>query len=332
MSSSNVWPRFPEAGWEETRASLHRWSQIVGKVRMALTPPVNHYWHVPLYVSTHGLTTSAIPYNGELFDVELGLLSQELTIRTSWYPHRTVPLRSASVAEIYADIRCALRELGIAVSISTRPVEIQDPMPFEVDCMPRGYNALAAETFWRTLVQVDRVFKTFRGRFLGKASPVHFFWGGFDLAVTRFSGRRAPTWNGVALNVNPHVMHESYAHEVSSAGFWPGDQTNPPIFYSYAVAEPPGFRNACVPHPATYSEQFGEFVLPYEAVRASDDPDATLLAFLQSTYEAAASLGNWDRRLLEERPPCACAVADGRSSTVPNNVMPAQPTRASYGV
>ncbi len=308
MTSTNVWPRFPMAGWEETGPGLHRWSQIVGKVRMALTPPTNHYWHVPLYVSTHGLTTSAIPYNGELFDIELGLLSQQLTIRTSWSPHRTVPLRSASVAELYADIQCALHELGIVVSISTRPVEIADPTPFELDRTLRGYNARAAETFWRTLVQAERVFKTFRARFLGKASPVHFFWGAFDLAVTRFSGRRAPMWNGVALNVNPHVMHESYAHEVSSAGFWPGDMSNSPMFYSYAVPERNGFRDACVPRAATYSEQLGEFVLPYEAVRSSADPDATLLAFLQSTYDAAASLGNWDRPLLEERPPCACEL------------------------
>jgi hypothetical protein len=273
---------------------------------MALTPPINHYWHVPLYVSTHGLTTSAVPYNGEVFDIELGLLSQELTIRTSWQPHCTVPLRAVSVAEMYTDIRCALHELGIKVSMSTGPVEIADPTPFELDRTPRGYDALAAETFWRTIVQADRVFKQFRGSFLGKASPVHFFWGAFDLAVTRFSRRAAPMWNGTAFNVNPHVMHRSYAHEVSSAGFWPGDKTNPPMFYSYAVPEPNGFRDAWVPRSARYHEQLGEFVLPYEAVRSSPDPDATLLAFLQSTYDAAASHGNWDRPLLEQWPPCAC--------------------------
>jgi len=184
-----------------------------------------------------------------------------------------------------------------------------DLTPFEVDRTPRGYNALAAETFWRTLVQADRVFTTFRARFRGKASPVHFFWGAFDLATTRFSGRRAPTWNGVAPNVNPHVMHESYAHEVSSARFWPGDDTTPPMFCSYAVPESYGFRDARVSDSATYSEELGEYVLPYEAVRSSADPDATLFEFLQNTYDAVASLGNWDRSLLEERPPCACETS-----------------------
>jgi hypothetical protein len=177
MTWSSIWPRFPVAGWEETGASLHHWSQIVGKIRMALTQPTNHYWHVPLYMSTHGLTTSAIPYNGELFDIELGLLSQQLTITTSWSPRCTVPLRAASVAELYADIQGALRELGIVVSVSTRPVEIADPTPFELDCTPRGYDALAAETFWRTLVQVDRVFKSFRARFLGRGESSPLFLG-----------------------------------------------------------------------------------------------------------------------------------------------------------
>ncbi len=300
------WPVFPVTGWEETRPSLQRWSQIVGQIRMALTPPVNHYWHVPLYVSARGLTTSAIPYRSELFEMEFDFLRHQLEITTNWRGSKTVPLRATSVAEMYSDIFAGLRQLDIQVSILNTPVEIPDPIPFEEDRSQRGYDPIAAETFWRVLIQADRVFKTFRGEFLGKASPVHFFWGGFDLAVTRFSGLRGPMWDGPTLNVDPHVMHESYSHEVSSAGFWPGDASTGPAFYSYAVPEPSGFRQAAMPSGATYNDQLGEFLLPYETVQSSADHDATLLAFLHSTYAAAADLGRWDRTLLEERPPCVC--------------------------
>jgi hypothetical protein len=302
----DAWPHFPTAGWEDTRPSLQRWSQIVGKVRMALTPPVNHYWHVPLYVSARGLTTSPIPYRSELFEIDFDFLSHQLDITTSWRCSESVPLRPTSVAEMYADIFTALRQLGIDMSISTRPVEIPDPIPFERDHAARAYDPMAAEAFWRVLIQADRVFGAFRGGFLGKSSPVHFFWGGFDLAVTRFSGRRGPMWDGPTLNVDPHVMHESYSHQVSSAGFWPGDSTAAPFFYSYAVPEPSGFRQALMPAGVTYNEQLGEFLLPYQTVQASDDPGLTLLTFLRRTYDAAADLGSWDRTLLEERPPCAC--------------------------
>jgi hypothetical protein len=222
------------------------------------------------------------------------------------------------VADFYAEVMAALHSLGIEVTIWTHPVEIADPIPFEQDHVHAAYDAAAAHTFWRVLVQVDRVFKQFRGQFLGKSSPVHFFWGAFDLAVTRFSGQRGPMWSGTALNVNPHVMHASYSHEVSSAGFWPGDDSAPPVFYSYAVPEPPGFAAAAVgPAEATYSQQMGEFVLPYAAVRAAERPDAALGEFLESTYAAAADLGGWDRPLLEESPRCMCDVEGRPHATIP---------------
>jgi hypothetical protein len=214
----------------------------------------------------------------------------------------------------------ALRGLGVEVRIWTRPVEITDPIPFEQDHVHAAYDAAAAHTFWRILIQVDRVFKQFRGRFLGKSSPVHFFWGAFDLAVTRFSGRRAPMWSGTALNVNPHVMHASYSHEVSSAGFWPGDANTPPVFYSYAVPEPAGFSSASAavrPAEAAYNQQMGEFVLPYAAVRTAEQPDGVLHEFLQTTYAAAADLGGWDRPLLEESPPCQCDLEGRPHATIP---------------
>jgi len=306
-----AWPRFPVAGWDQTAPTLHRWTQIIGKIRLALSPPVNHYWHVPLYVSARGLTTSSMPYGSELFEIGFDFVDHRLELTTSWGPTRSVPLGPRSVAEFYADVRAALQALEINVQIWTTPVEVADGNPFELDHEHVAYDPATAQAFWRVLVQADRVFKQFRSRFLGKCSPVHFFWGGFDLAVTRFSGRRAPMWNGSAPNVHPHVMHESYSHEVSSAGFWPGDQNTPPVFYSYAVPEPAGFREATVqPTRAAYHAGLGEFLLPYKVVQASSRPDDVLLAFLQSTYEAAADLGHWDRSLLEEQPPCACDLAE----------------------
>jgi Family of unknown function (DUF5996) len=307
MVETSTWPRFPIDGWDTTGPTLHRWTQVVGKIRMVLTPAVNHYWHVPLYVSARGLTTSSIPYHAELFEIAFDFVDQRLVFTTSWAPARSFPLRPCSVAEFYADVMHTLGELGIDVYIWTRAVEVPDPIPFEQDTVHASYDLAAAQALWRVLVRADAVFKQFRGRFLGKCSPVHFFWGSFDLAVTRFSGRRGPQFDGPALNVNPHVMHESYSHEVSSAGFWPGSATAPAIFYSYAVPQPARFDGARVlPAGAAYSLEMGEFVLPYTAIEASGNPDADLMDFLQTTYASAADLGGWDRALLEERPPCIC--------------------------
>jgi hypothetical protein len=306
-STGGSWPSLPADTWPATRATLHMWTQVVGKLRLALSPPQNHFWHSTLYVSARGLTTSPIPYGADAFQIDFDFIDHRLLIQTSWGPSRSVALEPKSVAEFYAEVMSALRALGIEVSIWTHPVEIADPIPFEEDRVHTTYNQAAAHAFWRALMQADRVFKQFRGQFLGKSSPVHFFWGGFDLAVTRFSGRRAPMWSGPLVNVHPHVMHESYSHEVSSAGFWPGNATVPPIFYSYAVPGPPGLAEAAVgPSGAAYSQEMGEFVLPYESVRAAAQPDESLHEFLQTTYSAAANLGNWDRPLLEESPTCLC--------------------------
>ena len=305
--AAGAWPVLPET-WPSTQATLHRWTQIVGKLRLKLSPPQNHFWHAALYVTPRGLTTSSMPYGSDFFQVDFDFLDHQLRIETSQGLSATVALEPRSVADFYAAVMAALRSLGIEVRIWTRPVEIADVTPFEQDTVHASYDREAVEAFRRALIQADRVFKQFRGAFLGKSSPVHFFWGSFDLAVTRFSGRRAPAWSGTALNVSPHVMHESYSHEVSSAGFWPGDANAPAIFYSYAVPEPTGFRAEPVrPAAAGYSTDMGEFILPYEAVRASERPEDDLMEFLETTYSAAASHGGWDRVLLEERPACSCA-------------------------
>jgi hypothetical protein len=302
-----TWPVYPGEGWPGTRASLHMWTQIVGKVRLALSPPQNHYWHSTLYLAPRGLTTSPMPYRDELVQIDFDFIDHCLNIQTSWGASAVVALEPKSVADFHAEVTAALRRLGIEARIWSTPVEVADPIPFEEDRVHVEYDPAAAHAFWRVLIQVNRVFTRFRGRFLGKSSPVHFFWGGFDLAVSRFSGRRGPMWSGPVLNVNQHVMHESYSHEVSSAGFWPRDTAETSLFYSYAVPEPPGFSAADVQPPgAVYSKDMGEFILPYEIVRASGRPDAALDAFLQSTYEPAASLGSWDRAVLEQRPACGC--------------------------
>ena len=321
MGDAAAWPRLPTETWLDTLATLHRWTQVVGKLRVELSPPQNHYWHTALYVSIRGLTTSPIPLGSELFQVDFDFLEHRLVVTTSWGGRATLALGPRSVADFYTEVIAALRRLGIEVRIWTTPVEIRDPIPFERDTVHASYDPSAVHTLWRALVQVDRVFKQFRGRFLGKSSPVHFFWGSFDLAVTRFSGRRAPMWNGPALNVKPHVMHESYSHEVSSAGFWPGNADSEPVFYSYAVPEPTGLRDAAVlPSGAAYNSELGEFVLPYNAVRIAEHPDEALMSFLNSTYSAAASLGGWDRELLEVRPPCVCDLA--RSTPAAPNAQP----------
>ncbi|HEX8722773.1 MAG TPA: DUF5996 family protein [Pyrinomonadaceae bacterium] len=298
--AGGAWPALPYGEWGETLTTLHMWTQVVGKVRLAQAPHVNHWWQVPLYVSARGLTTSAVPYGSRVFEVEFDFVSHELRIETGEGDARRLALAPRTVADFYREFNSRMRELGLDVKVWTTPVEVPDPVPFESDEAHKSYDPEYAHRFWRALVDAERVFQRFRSGFTGKCSPVHFFWGSFDLAVTRFSGRPAPPHPG-APGVADVVTREAYSHEVSSAGFWPGGAALPePIFYSYAYPEPEGFKGARVgPGPAYYNKDFGEFVLPYEAVRAADDPDATLTRFLQDTYEAAANLANWDRAALE---------------------------------
>jgi hypothetical protein len=297
------WPALAYDDWADTAQTLHLWTQVVGKVRMALTPPVNHWWHVPLYVSARGLATSPIPAGGRNVEIVFDFLEHHLRIICSDGRREVVALRPISVAQFYKETMEALARLGIWPHIWTTPCEIENPVPFELDEIHRSYDGEAAQRFWRALAQADRVMKAFRGRFIGKASPVHFFWGSFDLAVTRFSGRRAPPHPGSAI-VPASISVEAYSHEVSSCGFWPGGPGVAPLFYAYAYPEPPGFPDVQVePVGAHWDAGLGEFVLPYEVVRASADPDKALLAFFQSTYEAAADLASWPRDELERNPP-----------------------------
>jgi hypothetical protein len=295
-----VWPSLPLEAWQETRATLHMKMQIVGKIRSALTPLINHWWNVPLYVSCRGLTTSPIPYGSGAFEITFDFLRHQVLVETAWDERRSLALEPRPVAEFYRELMAALSDLGIQVSIWTTPVEVPDPIPFEQDHVHRSYDPEYAQRFWRILLQSDRVFTRFRAPFLGKASPVHFFWGSFDLAVTRFSGRPAPPHPG-APHMADAVMREAYSHEVSSCGFWPGGAgSEAPAYYSYAYPEPDAFKGYPVqPQGAFYDDALREFVLPYDAVRTAKDPDALLLAFLQSTYEAAADAGRWDRAALE---------------------------------
>jgi Family of unknown function (DUF5996) len=291
-----AWPALPLAEWKDTCGTLHMWTQVVGKVRLALSPHVNHWWEVPLYVSARGLTTSPIPHGREDFEVEFDFIDHKLDIKTSWGATKTMPLAPRSVADFYHDTMDALHSLGIDVKIWPVPVEIPNPIRFDQDHTHASYDPEYAHRFWRALVTVDAVLKEFRSGFIGKCSPVHFFWGSFDLAVSRFSGRRAPERPGA-----DRITREAYSHEVSSAGFWPGTaNVIDAAFYSYTAPEPPGFRESHVrPEKAFYNEQIHEFVLPYEDVRTSESPNTTLLEFLQSTYETGASLGKWDREALE---------------------------------
>lgn len=296
-----VWPALPLDAWRDTYATLHLWTQVVGKVRLACAPLINHWWQVPLYVTCRGLTTSPIPYGTRTFHVDFDFVFHELQVGTSDGATRSFPLESYPVAEFYEMTMSVLRQLGLEVSIWTTPVEVEAPVPFEQDRTHAAYDPVYAERFWRILVQVDRVLRLFRGRYMGKVSPVHFFWGACDLAVTRFSGRPAPPHPGGIPNIGDHVMREAYSHEVSSAGFWPGGGlVDEAAFYAYAYPEPDGFAAAAVaPEAAYYHADMGEFLLPYDAVRTAPDPDAALLAFLQRTYEAAAILAHWDREALE---------------------------------
>jgi hypothetical protein len=298
------WPDLKYEAWRETCATLQLWTQVVGKVRLACTPWLNHSWHVTLYVTSKGLTTSAIPHGTRAFEMEFDFLEHVLDIRVNDGSHRRIELRPRAVADFYRDVMTRLEELGLPVSINERPAEIAGAIPFSQDRIHASYDAAYAQRFWRVLLQVDRLFKQFRTAFVGKSSPVHFFWGSFDLAVTRFSGRRAALFQGTAPGVAPEIMREAYSHEVSSAGFWPGGAgIDYAAFYSYAYPAPEGFATQPVrPAGAFFSEKLGEFLLPYDAVRTATDPDAAVIAFLQSTYEAAAKAGNWDRAALECEP------------------------------
>jgi hypothetical protein len=277
------------------------WMQIVGKVRLALTTKINHWWNVPLYVNARGLTTSPIPYGNDVFDVQFDFIAHQLRIECSNGPNRVLALEPRTVADFYSEFMAALRALGIEAAIYAKPVEVPDPIPFAEDRLYRAYDADAAHRFWRILVLCDRVFKRFCGRFLGKCSPVHFFWGSFDLAVTRFSGRRAPERPGADA-----ITREAYSHEVISAGWWPGAGIEGPAFYCYAAPEPAGLAEQKVrPEAAFYHRELKEFILMYDEVRRAEAPDAMLLEFLQSTYESAAALAGWDREALEVRQPAA---------------------------
>ncbi|HEY3238450.1 MAG TPA: DUF5996 family protein [Acidimicrobiia bacterium] len=298
-----AWPALPVAAWEATRDTLHLWTQIVGKVRLALEPWVNHSWQVPLYVNARGLTTSLMPDGGRGIEIQFDFGRHVLEIRTTDGAERQVRLEPRSVADFYAETLARLAELDVRVEILPRPVEIPVAIPFADDETHASYDAEYAHRFWQSLVQAQRVLTRFRSRFVGKVSPVHFFWGGFDLAVTRFSGRDAPRHPGGVPNCADWVMADAYSQEVSSCGYWPVGATEG-VFYAYAYPEPAGFRDWPVePAEAAYEPGLGEFLLPYEVVRTADDPDATLLSFLQTTYEAAAEPGHWDRSHLERRLP-----------------------------
>jgi hypothetical protein len=298
------WPDLPLNAWKDTRATLHLWTQVVGKIRLALTPWLNHSWHVPLYVTARGLTTSPIYYENRSFEIVFDFNDHVLEITTSDGCRNRIALQAQSVAWFYEAVLSTLRKAGISVEINELPSEIPGAIPFSRDHTHAAYDADYAQRFWRTLVQADRLFKQFRTGFVGKSSPVHFFWGSFDLAVTRFSGRRAPPHPGGVPGLADEVVRDAYSHEVSSAGFWPGGSgVDYAAFYSYAYPEPAGFRATAVePAAAFFSEALGEFLLPYDAVRTASDPDGALLAFLNSTYEAAARAGAWDRAALECMP------------------------------
>jgi hypothetical protein len=292
----DVWPALPLDAWRDTYATLHMWTQIVGKVRMALSPPVNHWWHVTLYVTARGLSTSPIPYGTRTFEVSFDFIDHNLLIQTSDGTSKALGLFPHSVAEFYHEFLRALRALGIEVEINPLPQEVPDPIRCDEDTVHASYDPEYAYRVWRVLVQADRVFKQFRSGFIGKCSPVHFFWGSFDLAVTRFSGRRAQERPGA-----DHMTREGYSHELISCGFWPGSgPVQEAAFYAYAAPAPEGLdRAAILPASARYSSELGEFLLPYEDVRTAPDPDDVLLAFLRSTYQAAADLAGWDRAALE---------------------------------
>jgi hypothetical protein len=301
MAMSNGWPDLSQLHLQPTTEALHLWSQVVGKVRLSLTPWINHSWHVPLYVSARGLSTGLIPAGQHAFEIEFDLIGDTLVARDTNGQEQRVPLAPQSVATFYANTMMALNDLGIDVRLDPMPCELPEAVPFHSDNVVRAYDAETARAYWNALVQTHRVFHLFRTRFIGKCSPIHMFWGSFDLAVTRFSGRKAPPHPGGAPHVPDAVARDAYNREVSSAGFWPGSGTvKAPSYYSYAYPLPKGFAEVrAQPDAAGFNVETGEFLMPYQAVCTSTDPDAALLAFLQSTYEAAANLAHWDRPLLE---------------------------------
>jgi hypothetical protein len=299
--SENAWPELPYTNWTDTLATLHMWTQIVGKVRLTLSPWLNQSWHVTSYVTARGMTTSAVPYGSRLFQIEFDFIDHALNIVVSDGQTRTLPLKPQTVADFYHELMASLDSLGISAQIHAAPNEVEEAIPFAEDTIHKAYDEQQANLLWQALLQSARVFGQFRARFTGKCSPVHFFWGALDLAVTRFSGRPAPAHPGGAPNCPNWVMVEAYSEEVSSAGFWLGNAEAPePIFYSYIYPTPDGFADSAVrPDAAFWLADLGEFALPYEAVRSSNDPDATLTEFLQSTYAAAADIAGWDRARLE---------------------------------
>jgi Family of unknown function (DUF5996) len=307
MAESDSWPPLPLSGWQDTYATLHRWTQIVGKVRLARLPWINHSWHVTLYVTARGLTTGPMPHGNRTFQIDFDFIDHQLPIRTGDGGFRSLALKPRSVADFYGELMSKLRELGVETDIYARPNELADATPFATDEAHAAYDPNFAHICWRVLAEAERVFTEFRSRFIGKCSPVHFFWGAFDLAVTRFSGRTAPQHPGGVPHLPDWVAREAYSHEVCSAGFWPGDARYPaPAFYSYAYPEPDGYRHAAVrPADAAYNSALGEYLLPYDAMRTAVSPDGALLEFLQSTYEAAADLARWDRPALERAGPLA---------------------------
>ncbi len=303
MTSTVPWPDLPLEEWDDTLHTLHRWTQIVGKIRLAQTPWINHSWHVPLYITSRGLTTSPIPYADHIFELTFDFIDHALVISRDNGSEGLVSLEDESVADFHDRLFDALASLDVRVDIHGRPNEVEDPIPFAEDRKHASYDPVYANRFWRLLTQSYRVFQQFRARFIGKCSPIHFFWGSFDLAVTRFSGRTAPAHPGGIPNLPDWVTREAYSHEVSSAGFYPGGGPHPfPFYYSYAYPEPGDYSAADIqPNEAFYSSDLGEYILPYDAVRKSDAPDAVLLSFLQTTYDAAADLGSWDRPALERQ-------------------------------
>lgn len=291
-----VWPSLPLEAWKDTYATLHMWTQVVGKIRLEQTPLVNHWWNVPLYVTARGLTTSAMPYMARTFEIDFDFIDHNLNIKTSDGAHQEIPLEPRSVASFYHEVMSRLSELDIDVKIWTTPVEIPDPVPFEKDEVHASYDAEYANRFWRILLQTEKVFEEFRSRFTGKCSPVHFFWGSFDFAVTRFSGRPAPERPGADL-----ITREAYSHEVISHGFWPGSGAiTAPAFYSYTAPEPDGLSGEKIrPEKAFYHQEAKEFLFYYDDVRQAASPEQALMEFMQSTYEAGARLAHWDRAALE---------------------------------
>jgi hypothetical protein len=290
------WPGLPLEAWQDTYDTLHMWTQIVGKIRMTLTPLVNHWWNVTLYVTSRGLTTSPIPYRERSFEIQFDFIDHKLLIETSDGAVRSMALKPRTVADFYRELMSTLAALAIDLKIHAHPDEVANPIPFAEDVTHGSYDAEYAHRFWLVLVSVDRVFKELRGRFIGKCSPVHFYWGSFDLAVTRFSGRRAPE------RADP-IQREAYSHEVISAGFWPGGAGVLPAFYSYAAPEPPGLKTCSIrPSGAIYHTGMSEFILPYDEIRGARSPENEIMEFLQSTYEAGANLAQWDRAALERSP------------------------------